>query len=209
MVQHQLYTLNKLQVDSPEETVRMESVPAAGNNNGVRKKRGRKKIQRKHNGELGFDNDTSENGEVDEKRKQEKIEQRRELMRKHMEEVKKQAVYKILNEKGKKEREREKKAKKEKEDQLAKEAAMNAKKKASLSNIHIKYAKDGSIALSFPQGFLLPQVLSQEKSNGTIQKKSLANNCCVLCGNIGKYRSSKNGSITCSLECYRNADLNL
>jgi len=178
------------------------------NGNGVRKKRGRKKIQRRYNGELGSENDILEAGEEDEKRKQEKIEQRREIMRKHMEEVKWQAVHKILNEKGRKEREKEKRARKEKEDQIAKEAAMNAKKKASLSNIHIKYYKDCSVTLSFPRGFLLPQVLSQGKPNEAAQRKSLANEKCIKCGSIGKYRNSKNGTVTCSFECYKVANLN-
>lgn len=188
--------------------VRREVAPVVENGNGVRKKRGRKKIQKRHNGELGSEIDISETGEEDEKRKQEKIEQRREIMRKHMEEVKWQAVHKILNEKGRKEREKEKKARKEKEDQMAKEAALSAKKKAALSNIHIKYYKDCSVTLSFPRGFLLPQVLSQEKSNEPPQRKSLANEKCTHCGNIGKYRNSKNGDVTCSLKCYKTSNLN-
>lgn len=173
------------------------------NGNGVRKRRGRKKVQRKPNGEIGSENGISENGEEDEKRKQERIEQRKELMRKHIEEVKWQAVHKILNEKGKKEREKEKRAKKEKEDQIAKEDAINAKKKASLTNIHIKYYHNGSITLSFPQGFLLPPVLSQDKNGVVMHKKTVVEDKCVNCGKNGKYRSSKDGAIACSLECYK------
>eukprot|EP00826_Nyctotherus_ovalis_P036276 TRINITY_DN3202_c0_g1_i10.p1 TRINITY_DN3202_c0_g1~~TRINITY_DN3202_c0_g1_i10.p1 ORF type:complete len:188 (-),score=54.44 TRINITY_DN3202_c0_g1_i10:152-715(-) len=187
--------------------MRTDMTPAE-DGNGVRKRRGRKKVQKKLNGAPISENDISENGEEDEKRKQEKIEQRRELMRKHMEEVKWQAVHKILNEKGRKEREKEKKAKKDKEDQKAKEAAIHAKKTASLTNIRTKYYKDGSITLSFPQGFLLPQVLSKKKVNEVASKKTLASNKCVKCGNNGKYRNAKNGTVTCSFECYKAAALN-
>lgn len=196
--------LREAQAESEE--VRTEVTPAE-NESGVRRRRGRKKVQKKHGVPIS-ENDVSENGEEDEKRKLEKIEQRRELMRKHMEEVKWQAVHKILNEKGRKEREKEKKAKKEKEDQIAKEAAIHAKKTASLTNIRTKYYKDGSITLSFPQGFLLPQVLSKEKANGVASKKTVANNTCVKCGNIGKYRNAKDGAVTCSFECYKAAAFN-
>ena len=190
-----------------------EALSNSAASNGVRKRRGRKKIQRKANGEIGSSENGSmyaspeEDGEEDQKRKQEKIEQRRELMRRHIEEVKWQAVHKILNEKGKKEREKEKKAKKDIEDQKVKEAALEAKKKAALTNIHIKYYKDGSVTLSFPQGFLLPQVLSQEKATGfhenKMGKKTLTGKTCMNCGNEAKYCNPKTGRISCSLTCYK------
>jgi len=185
--------------------------------NGIRKKRGRRKIQRGPNGEIASSDNAShyagleDSGEEDLKRKQDKIEQRREMLRKHNEEVKWQAVHKILNEKGRKEREKEKNAKKEVEDLAAKNAALEAKKKASLSNIRIKYYRDGSIKLSFPQGFLLPHVLNQEKMNGfasnndgvKMEKKLINAQKCEKCGGQGKYCNPKSKKISCSLSCYK------
>ncbi len=191
--------------------------------NGTRKRRGRKRGRGRLNGDIGSSENGSlyaspeEDGEEDQKRKQEKAEQRRELTRKHAEEIKWQAVHKILNEKGRKEREKEKKAKKEKEDQKAKEAAEDAKRKAALTNIHVKYYKDGSVTLSFPQGFLLPAVLSQPKANGVAviaaattvattangSRKIMTGKKCANCGNQGKYCDPKSGKISCSLACYK------
>ncbi len=186
---------------------------------GAKKRRGRKKAVRKSL-RNGTDSPEGDSGspEEDMKRKQEKIDKRKELMQKHMEEVKWQAVDKILNEKGRKEREKEKKAKKQQEDAKAKEAADEAKKRSALTDIHIRYCRDGSITLSFPQGFLLPAVLTQEDgTNGSMSVQSaqsishikngacvrLGTSICMKCGKPSKYCNPKNKKLSCSLQCYK------
>ena len=145
-----------------------------------------------------------ENGMDDERRRQEKIDSRKELMKRHLEEVKWQAVDKILNEKSRQEREKEKKLKKELEDIKTREAANEEKKKQALTNIHVKYSKDGMVTLSFPRGFLLPKVLAQDGHRTTADVNIASNSClCARCGKPSKYRNPQNGKRTCSLECYK------
>lgn len=179
------------------------------------KKRGRKKASKRGRKKkvlglseidgLNKDSDSKDIAADDLQKKQEKIEKRKELMKLQMEEIKWQAVDRILNEKGRKEREREKKLKKEIEENIAKQAAIEEKKKLALTNIRIKYLKDGQITLSFPRGFLLPRVLEQEKLiNGDVSKKSIISvNNCKKCGKLSKYCNSKSKNYSCSLECYK------
>lgn len=179
----------------------------------VPKKRGRKKLVkrgRKMNGNGGsMDTHLNINGdgqimEDDNQKKQEKIDKRKELLRQHLEEVKWQAVDKILNEKSKKEREKEKKLKRELEDTKAKEAATEEKRKQALSNIHIKHSKDGQVSVSFPRGFLLPKVLSQEKPNGNSKIiNNISLQACMKCGKQSKYCNPASKKHSCSLKCYK------
>lgn len=155
----------------------------------VKRRRGRKKV---HKGE-----NASQNG------KQEKIDRRKELIKQHLEEVKWQAVDKILNEKGRKEREKEKKIKKEIEDIKAKEAAIEDRKKQALTKIHTKHFKDGRITLSFPIGFLLPKILEQKARNCGISNKRISNRICMKCGKKSIYCNPSSKNLSCSLQCYK------
>jgi hypothetical protein len=168
----------------------------------VKSKRGRKKRGRKKNSEPQANEDLTEN-EVNQKQ-QEKVDKRKELIKKHQEDIKWQAVDKILNEKGRKEKEKEKKLKKDIEDSKAKEAAIEAKKMQALSHIHVKHFKDGHVTLSFPVGFLLPKVLSQQKTNGNGNGNGIHKcNSCMQCGMPSKYCNPKNQKYSCSLKCFK------
>lgn len=138
------------------------------------------------------------------KKKQEKIDQRKEVLRKHLEDVKWQAVDKILNEKGRKERDKEKKKKQDIEDAKIKAAAVEERKRQALTNIHIKYSNNGQVLLSFPHGFFLPKVLDQK--NGTSNhstKTNIGKTVCMNCGKPSKYCNPKSKKYSCSIECFK------
>ena len=182
---------------------------------GLARRRSRKSnVRRKprKNGRNGSAGSESPNGgaageenEVDDvRRRQEKIDSRRELLKRHQEEVKWQAVDKILNEKSRQEREKEKKLKKELIDSKTREAALEEKKRQALTNIHIKYYKDGLVTLSFPRGFLLPKVLAQDGVQDSVQSRPTAtSSVCAHCGKPSKYRDPHTDRRSCSLECYK------
>ncbi len=188
-------------------------LPHANNNNGegTRPRRGRGKTAKRIKTE---DNEMS-SSEEDSRRRQEKSDRRRELMQKHMEEVKWQAVDKILNEKGRKEREKEKLRRRQLEDSRIRQAAEEARKLRGFTSIRIKYCKDGTIRLSFPEGLLLPAVLMQEKgmitaAAATLQmeqphenKQAIRSTLCMKCGRPSKYCNPKSRKLSCSLECYK------
>jgi hypothetical protein len=71
--------------------------------------------------------------------------------------------------------------------------------KASLTKIKQKYNKDGSIYLRFPEGLLLPRVLTQ-KSTAVIPKTQ---KCEILnCINDKKYKDPITAKFYCSVQCY-------
>ncbi len=179
------------------------------------RRRGRKKNTRRKprandpNHSVGSDSANGngageENDGEDNRRRQEKIDSRRELIRQHQEEIKWQAVDKILNEKSRQEREKEKKLKKDLEDLKTREAVLEEKKKQALTNIHIKYYKDGLVTLSFPRGFLLPKVLAQDGGQTSAESRAPMNQCiCAHCGKPSKYLHPQTQQRSCSLECYK------
>jgi hypothetical protein len=129
-------------------------------------------------------------------KKNDQIMKRKLHAKKMLEEEKRMTIEKILNEDGRKLKERQKKLN---EEASKKEHLEEEKYKASLTKIKQKYNSDGSIYLRFPQGLLLPRVLTQ-KSSGCqpkIQKCEIPN-----CQNIKKYRDPVTAKNYCSIQCY-------
>lgn len=115
--------------------------------------------------------------------------------KKMLEEEKRMTIEKILNEDGRKLKERQKKLN---EEAVKKEQLEEEKFKASLTKIKQKYNKDGSIYLRFPQGLLLPRVLTQKSTyQPKLQKCEILN-----CQNNKKYRDPVTGKNYCSILCY-------
>ena len=114
--------------------------------------------------------------------------------KKMLEEEKREAVERILNEDGKKLRERQKKLN---EDLLKKTQAREEKYKFSLTKIKHKYLRDGKVYVRFPQGLLLPSVLLQKKR----QLKEIPE--CDVCHNPKKYTDPHTKKNYCSVACYR------
>jgi len=94
--------------------------------------------------------------------------------KKMLEEEKRMTIEKILNEDGRKLKERQKKLN---EEAVKKEQLEEEKFKASLTKIKQKYNKDGSIYLRFPQGLLLPRVLTQKSTYQPKLQKCEILNC--------------------------------
>ena len=116
--------------------------------------------------------------------------------KKLIEEEKREAVERILNEDGRKLRERQKKQNEEikKKNQMEKE-----KSKKNLTKIITKYSKDGKIYVRFPQGFLLPSIFNQQKK----EIKSIIKCHVEGCENYKKYTDPKTGFPYCSVECFK------
>ena len=116
--------------------------------------------------------------------------------KKLIEEEKREAVERILNEDGRKLRERQKKHNEE----MKKKSKMEEEKmKKNLTKIITKYSKDGKINVRFPQGFLLPSVFNQQKK---ICKPIVK--CHVEgCQNLRKYTDPKTGFPYCSVQCFK------
>jgi len=113
-----------------------------------------------------------------------------------IEEEKKQTIEKILNESGKKLKEREKKLI---EMEKQKELKIQENLKISLTKIKYKYDPNGKILVRFPQGLILPKVISQKPLNRPLHA------CCQVigCGNSKKYRDPITKMDYCSLSCYK------
>lgn len=116
--------------------------------------------------------------------------------KKMLEEEKREAVERILNEDGKKLRERQKKLN---EDLLKKTQAREEKYKFSLTKIKHKYLRDGKVYVRFPQGLLLPSVLLQKKR----QLKEIPECDVDQCHNPKKYTDPHTKKNYCSVACYR------
>ena len=116
--------------------------------------------------------------------------------KKLIEEEKREAVERILNEDGRKLRERQKKHNEE----MKKKTKLEEEKiKINLTKIITKYSKDGKIYVRFPQGFLLPSVFNQQKK--VIKEVS---KCHVEgCPNLRKYTDPKTGFPYCSVKCFK------
>ena len=116
--------------------------------------------------------------------------------KKLIEEEKREAVERILNEDGRKLRERQKK---HNEEMKKKSKLEEEKMKNNLTKIITKYSKDGKIYVRFPQGFLLPSVFNQKtKSCKPICKCHVDG-----CQNIRKYTDPKTGFPYCSVQCFK------
>ena len=116
--------------------------------------------------------------------------------KKLIEEEKREAVERILNEDGRKLRERQKK---HNEEMKKKTKLEEEKMKINLTKIITKYSKDGKIYVRFPQGFLLPSVFNQQKK--VIKEVS---KCHVEgCPNLRKYTDPKTGFPYCSVKCFK------
>ena len=116
--------------------------------------------------------------------------------KKLIEEEKREAVERILNEDGRKLRERQKK---HNEEMKKKSKLEEEKMKKNLTKIITKYSKDGKIYVRFPQGFLLPSVFNQQKK--IIKPIS---KCHVEgCQNLRKYTDPKTGFPYCSVNCFK------
>jgi hypothetical protein len=77
------------------------------------------------------------------------------------------------------------------------------KLKISLTKIRQKYNKDGSIYLRFPQGLLLPKVLTQKSSNFKPNTTLGIKKCEVFnCKNDKKYKDPVTKLNYCSVNCY-------
>ena len=116
--------------------------------------------------------------------------------KKLIEEEKREAVERILNEDGRKLRERQKK---HNEEMKKKSKLEEEKMKKNLTKIITKYNKDGKIYVRFPQGFLLPTIFHQ-------QKKVCKPICkCHIegCQNLRKYTDPKTGLPYCSVDCFK------
>ena len=116
--------------------------------------------------------------------------------KKLIEDEKREAVERILNEDGRKLRERQKKQNEE----MKKKTKMEEEKlKKNLTKIITKYSKDGKIYVRFPQGFLLPSVFNQTKKNiKPIEKCHVSG-----CNNDKKYTDPKTGFPYCSVKCFK------
>ena len=116
--------------------------------------------------------------------------------KKLIEEEKREAVERILNEDGRKLRERQKKHNEE----MKKKSKMEEEKmKKNLTKIITKYSKDGKIYVRFPQGFLLPSVFNQQKKIC----KPIAKCHVEGCQNLRKYTDPKTGFPYCSVQCFK------
>ena len=129
-------------------------------------------------------------------KKNDQIMKRKLHAKKMLEEEKRLTIEKILNEDGRKLKERQKKLN---EEAVKKEQLEDEKYKASLTRIKQKYNKDGTIYLRFPQGLLLPRVITQ-KSTGFQPKIKI----CEIpnCSNTKKYKDPVTGKYYCSVQCY-------
>ena len=116
--------------------------------------------------------------------------------KKLIEDEKREAVERILNEDGRKLRERQKKQNEE----IKKKTKMEEEKlKKNLTKIITKYSKDGKIYVRFPQGFLLPSVFNQTKKIIKPIEKCHVDGC----NNDKKYTDPKTGYPYCSVKCFK------
>ena len=116
--------------------------------------------------------------------------------KKLIEDEKREAVERILNEDGRKLRERQKKQNEE----MKKKTKMEEEKmKKNLTKIITKYSKDGKIYVRFPQGFLLPSVFNQTKK----EIKQIPKCYVQGCNNLRKYTDPKTGLPYCSVNCFK------
>jgi len=116
--------------------------------------------------------------------------------KKLIEDEKREAVERILNEDGRKLRERQKKQNEE----IKKKNKMEEEKlKKNLTKIITKYSKDGKIYVRFPQGFLLPSVFNQSKKPIKQIEKCHVEGC----NNLRKYIDPKSGYPYCSVNCFK------
>ena len=116
--------------------------------------------------------------------------------KKLIEDEKREAVERILNEDGRKLRERQKKQNEE----MKKKTKMEEEKlKKNLTKIITKYSKDGKIYVRFPQGFLLPSVFNQTKKIIKPIEKCHVDGC----NNDKKYTDPKTGYPYCSVKCFK------
>lgn len=116
--------------------------------------------------------------------------------KKLIEDEKREAVERILNEDGRKLRERQKKQNEE----MKKKTKMEEEKlKKNLTKIITKYSKDGKIYVRFPQGFLLPSVFNQTKKIIKPIEKCHVDGC----NNDKKYTDPKTGFPYCSVKCFK------
>ena len=116
--------------------------------------------------------------------------------KKLIEDEKREAVERILNEDGRKLRERQKKQNEE----IKKKNKMEEEKlKKNLTKIITKYSKDGKIYVRFPQGFLLPSVFNQTKKNVKPVEKCHVEGC----NNDKRYKDPKTGYPYCSVKCFK------
>lgn len=116
--------------------------------------------------------------------------------KKMLEEEKREAVERILNEDGKKLRERQKKLN---EDMIKKTQAREEKYKFSLTKIKHKYLKDGTAYVRFPQGLLLPTVLLQKKRELKETPKCEVEGC----KNLKRYTDPLTKKHYCSVNCFK------
>ena len=116
--------------------------------------------------------------------------------KKLIEEEKREAVERILNEDGRKLRERQKK---HNEEMKKKTKLEEEKMKKNLTKIITKYSKDGKIYVRFPQGFLLPSVFNQQKK----VLKPISKCHVEGCQNLRKYTDPKTGFPYCSVKCFK------
>lgn len=130
-------------------------------------------------------------------KKNEQMLKRKMHAKRMVEEEKRQAIEKILNEDGRKLKERQKKLN---EELIKKQQQEEEKLKISLTKIKHKYLRDGKIYVRFPQGLLLPQVLRQ--SNKSYEKPKVL--CQVNdCTKEKKYLDPKSKKYYCSVACYK------
>ena len=116
--------------------------------------------------------------------------------KKLIEDEKREAVERILNEDGRKLRERQKKQNEE----MKKKTKMEEEKlKKNLTKIITKYSKDGKIYVRFPQGFLLPSVFNQTKKIIKPIEKCHVDGC----NNNKKYTDPKTGYPYCSVKGFK------
>ena len=116
--------------------------------------------------------------------------------KKLIEEEKREAVERILNEDGRKLRERQKK---HNEEMKKKSKLEEEKMKKNLTKIITKYSKNGKIYVRFPQGFLLPSVFNQQKK----VLKPIPKCHVEGCQNLRKYTDPKTGFPYCSVKCFK------
>ena len=116
--------------------------------------------------------------------------------KKLIEEEKREAVERILNEDGRKLRGRQKK---HNEEMKKKSKLEEEKMKNNLTKIITKYSKDGKIYVRFPQGFLLPSVFNQQKKICKPITKCHVEGC----PNLRKYTNPKTGFPYCSVQCFK------
>lgn len=116
--------------------------------------------------------------------------------KKLIEDEKREAVERILNEDGRKLRERQKKQNEE----MKKKTKMEEEKmKINLTKIITKYSKDGKIYVRFPRGFLLPSIFNQTKK----EIKPIPKCHVAECNNLKKYTDPKTGLPYCSVKCFK------